>query len=565
MSIFLLLYGTIMRLNQDGYLKGCSWMKKVVPFIIALPALFLVFVFKVIPAFYSVIISTKEFDVFKGISGSKFVGMSNYSGLFKLEGFSGVIRNTVTLGTLSILLTCILAAVLIVCISKLRWRWLKTVSIAILAIPAFIPVTSFVWVFSSAFSAQTGFITKLFTSPGAQPRLLFAEPALYPFLFAIMDSLRNVFIPVIIGVLVCEYGERLDFGRIGFVIIAYFAARATMLMSPDIESVMNSSNPLIIKTSEVLDSLQYRAGFASMQYSFAGAVWVLKTIIQLVINIAVFFVLYALMPAVTTAVDRLSKKAGSVSGTIAGIIGYILFAAGSITMAVLTFIPTSGKLSAGIMVLLMDRTFAASFANTLMYSILSCIIYGLMTFMLACPLSTGSKLYSLLLIILLSISNNLIGEYILFKSWGMINTAFPVIISSGLSIAGAFALHFCVSAKLKQSSFEFADYVKASLLPLLTLVIIAFIANWGGYLYQMLYTARADQYGIGMFDRTLLNGGFSAVIQNTSGESVKLDPKNIRSAFVFISSIVPAVIGTILIALNKFLPLTAFTAQVRKG
>jgi putative aldouronate transport system permease protein len=512
------------------------------------------------------VISTKEFDVFKGMSGSKNVGISNYSELFNQEGFSGVIWNTVTLGTLSILLTCILAAMLIICISKLRWRWLKTVSIAVLAIPAFIPVTSFVWVFSSAFSAQSGFITKLFTSPGTQPRLLFAEPALYPLLFAIMDSLRSVFIPVIIGVLVCEYGQRLDFGRIGFVIIGYIAARATMLMSPDIENILNSSNPLIVKTSEVLDSLQYRAGFALMQYSFAGAAWVLKTIIQLVINIAVFYVLYALMPAVTKAVDRLSKKAGSVPGTITGVIGYVLFAAGSITMLILTFLPASGGLSDGIRILLSDRTFVISFANTFIYAIFGCIMYGFMAFMLACPLSTGSKAYPFLLIILLSLSNNFIGEYLLFRSLGMIDTAFPVIISSGLSIAGAFALHFCVCAKLKQSSFEFADYVKASLLPLLTLVLIAFIANWGGYLYQMLYTARADRYGIGMYGRMLLYGGPSAATQNSSaGKIVQLDPMVIKSAFVFISSIVPAVLGAVLIALNKFLPLTAFTAQVRKG
>jgi hypothetical protein len=163
--------------------------------------------------------------------------------------------------------------------------------------------------------------------------------------------------------------------------------------------------------------------------------------------------------------------------------------------------------------------------------------------------------------------NNKYSPMKLFESERrMINTAFPVIISSGLSIAGAFALHFCVCAKLKQSSFEFADYVKASLLPLLALVLIAFIANWGGYLYQMLYTARADRYGIGMYGRMLLYGGPSAANQYTStGEIVQLDPAVIKSAFVFISSIVPAALGAIIIALNKFLPLTAFSAQVRKG
>lgn len=541
-------------------------MKKAVLFIIALPALFLIFIFKVIPAFNTVVISTKDYDISKGIYGSKSVGMANYSGLFRTEGFSGVMRNTFMLSVLSILLTCLLAAVLIVCISGMRSRWLKSLSIAILAIPAFIPVASFVWVFSSAFSVQTGFITKLFTSPGGQPKLFFAEPALYPFLFAIMDSLRGVFIPVIIGVLVCEYGQRLDFRKIAFVILGYIAARATMLMSPDIENIMISSNPLVIKTSEVLDSFQFRVGMQLVRFSLAGAAWVLKTVIQMIINTAVFFVLYQLMPAVTSAIVRLGKKAGSVPGSIMGIIGYVLFAAGSITMLVLTFVPAPGSLSDGIRILLSDRSFRLSIANTLIYSISSCIIYGFITFMLACPLSTGSKVYSFLLVILLSLSNNFVGEYLLFKDWGMFNTAYPVIISSGLSIAGAFALHFCVSAKLKQGPFGLIDYVRASLLPLLALVIIAFIVNWGGYLYQMIYAARANLYGIGMFGRSFLFGGTAAAVGGWSIDgAVQLDPAVIKSAFVFLSSIVPTVLGAILIALNRFLPLSAFMAQIRKG
>jgi len=532
-------------------------MKKVIPFIIALPALFLVFVFKVIPGVFSVIVSTKDYNIFKGISGSESVGLSIYSELFGKDGFTGVIMNTVRLSAFSIILTCIFAVILIICISRLPWRWLKLVSMGILSIPALIPALSFVWVFSGMLSPSTGIIGKLLSSAGGPPRFLMAEPALYPFLFAIMDSLRNVYIPVIIGVLIYEYSERIDFRRVAFVILGYIAARATILMTPDIENIFSSSSPLTSKTSQVMDLFIFRSGLQQMQLSVASAAWVLKTIIQLAINIVVFFVLCFLAPSITSAVGQLKKRTNGGPGSIIGIIGYILFAAGSVAMIVLTFIPSSGGLADGLKLLLGDRNFMMAFTNSIIYSILICIIYGFAAFTLACPMTVSTKVYPFILLILLSLSNNFVGEYMFFRGLGLINTVFPMVISSGFSIAGAFALYFCVSAKLEQGSSDLGQYVKASLLPLLSIVIIAFIANGGGYLYQIIYFSKQSMDGLGLFGYKLLT--------SVAGADSQLPVDGIKSAFIFIFSIVPAVLGAILIALNKFLPLSAFTAQIRKG
>ena len=538
-------------------------MKKTIPFIIALPALLLILIFKLVPVFFTIITSMKDFNIIKGIYASPSVGLNNYSMLFKMDGFPRVIMNTFRLSLFSIVLTCILAVILIVCISRMEWRWLKLASIALLAIPAFMPVASFVRVFTSALSPDTGIITKLFLSAGAVPKLLFGDPALYPFLFAIMDSLRNVYIPVIFGVLVCENSKYIDFKRIAFVMIGYMAARATMLMSPDIENILISSNPLVYKTSDVLDSLSYRSGIMHLQLSALSAAWVIKTIIQLLISIIIFFVLNALVPSITRFVSQLGKKVKSGLGSIPGIIGYVLFAAGSITVIILTFITTSSSLSVGIKLLLENNAFMASFANSLLYCIFICILYGFMTFMLAYPLSINTKLYPLLLVVVISLSNNFIGEYIWYHNLKMVNTIIPIVVNSGLSVIGAFALHFCVSAKMKQDSPDFIQYVKASLLPLFTIVVIAFITNWGSYLYQMIYVIdESSLFGVGLYGKQIL---FNPYVDTTANSDMQTMLGNAKSAFVFLSSIIPAALGAILISLHKFLPLSAFVAQIRKG
>lgn len=538
-------------------------MRKAITFIIALPALLLIFFFKLIPAFFTVIISTKHFNISKGIFASPSAGFSSYLALFKMDGFPGIVMNTLRLNIFSIALTCILAVILIVCISGMPWRWLKLVAIAILAIPAFIPAASFVWVFSSALSPDTGVIARLFTPAGAVPRLLFGDPVLYPLLFAIMDSLRSVYIPVIIGVLACESSAHTDFRKIAIVMIGYIAARATMLMSPDIETILASANPLVSKASEVLDKFSSSNVTMASNLNILGAAWVIKTIAQLLISFIAFFILNALAPSIAGSVGRLAKKAGGALRSIPGIFGYILFAAGSITIIILTFIPTSAGLSGGMKLLLESKGFVTSFANSLLYCIFSCILYGFITFMLAYPLSAGTKLYPLFLVVLISLSNNLAGEYIWYRNLGMFNTIYPVVISSGLSVIGAFALHFCVSAKLKQDRQDFGQYLKASLLPLVTIVAIAFITYWGSYLYQMTYlTNSSSLFGVGAFGKQILFSPYPDTME--SGDMLKMI-QDAKSAFVFLSSIIPAALGAILIGLHKFLPLSAFAAQIRKG
>jgi ABC-type polysaccharide transport system permease subunit len=550
-------------------------VKKFIPFILAMPALLLLIFFKIIPIIYTVVLSTRDFffasngenNVLEGLLQKSPAGLKAYSALFGMEGFRGAVLNTLRLSAFSILLTCLLALFLIVCISKMPRRWLKLLAIILLAIPAFIPVTSFVWAFSSGLSPESGLIARLFTPEGAAPKLFFGDPALYPFLYAIMDAMRNVYIPVILGVLVCEDHSAIAFRKIAFVMAGYAAARATVFMSPDIETLMVSSNPLVAISSNVLDMIRYQSVRMTTQYNVSAAAWVFKSVLQLIICIAAYFALKALSPSVARSVGRLDKKTGSTRGAIAGILGYVLFAAGSITVILLTFIQPFGRLAEGAKILLEDNVLPTAFANSLLHGILSCVLYGIVTLLLAYPLTASRKLYPLILLVLVSLSNNFIGEYIWYHKLGMINTVFPLVLGPGLSVIGAFALHFCVTAGREAAKWDqglpgFIEYARVSLLPLLTIVAIAFLANWGGYSYQERYLGESSAWGVGFYGRQILFASLPDFMMDGDWQAKMM---NAKSAFVFLSSIVPAALGALLIGLHRIFPLSAFVSQIRKG
>jgi len=538
-------------------------LKKVIPFIIAIPALLLIFIFKIVPAVYTLLLSFKDFKIMKGIFRSPWVGMNNYKALIQSPAFRNITNNTLTLNSLSIILTVLFALALIVCISKMPNKWCKLCAIAILSIPAFIPVSSFVGVFMKAFSVDSGFINKLITSSGNDPILFFADKTLYPLLFAMMDSLRNIFIPVIIGVLICENSSKLSFKSIAIVLTGYTAVRVAMILSPDIELLHMTYNPLVYETADVFDTYSFRTGLMSMHYGSSSTVWVIKTIIQLLINIALYFLLAVLVPKISEAVKDISNKVNKSMDSIIAIIGYLLLATGSLAVIILTFIPLSSNLSEGMRLLTANRPFITAVSNSLLYSISGSIVYGFITLTLSYPLTVKTKIYPLILIIVISLINNFTGEYLIFRSMGTINTIIPVILGTGLSVAGAFALHFSISGRFGDDIPGIGQYLKEAILPLVTIVALSFIANWGGYIYQLLFLSNTNLRGIGLLGMqflTMQDNGNRALYPATPEKF-----ENVKAAFFFISSIIPVTIGTALILMSKHMPLSAFVSQIKKS
>lgn len=140
----------------------------------------------------------------------------------------------------------------------------------------------------------------------------------------------------------------------------------------------------------------------------------------------------------------------------------------------------------------------------------------------------------------------------------MANTIFPVILAS-VSVAGAFALHFVVSNRLEDQTCDLKAYLKAAVLPLLALTVLYFIGNWGGFFYQSILIADRRMFSIGMAARELISQ--AAVMQQMAGNNIEA----MKAAFILLSSIVPVALGTILICLNRVIPLTIFGAHSRKS
>lgn len=535
--------------------------KKVLPFLFAIPSLLLLLVLKIVPAVTSFAISVKNYSVIRGLKNSPTVGLENYVLLLKDEMFARSAMNTARLSLLSILATCVFATLLILLISLMPNRIVKTAALLIIAIPAFIPPVSYAGVFLRALSLSTGSLQSLITSLGMEPILFLADGSYLSLVFAVMDALRSVFVPVVIGVLACE-NEGARFGRILTVILVYALIRVTWFMSPDTENLMMISNPLNLAKGEVFDTGIYKMGLAHARFSSASAMWVIKAAVQLVLNLAVFFCADRLLPKLKGIANTLSEKVGKGSASVLSVFGYLFFALGSIGIIGAVFLPATKRFSGGtgvfegIRMLLSDGMFVSSFFRTLLCCIIGSVLYAFFTLTMAMPMLAKTKVYPLLLIIIMSISNNMIGEFLFYRFLGMHNTVYPVILSS-ISVSGAFALYFIVSNRLDEQSAGLTDYLKAAALPLLALTVLHFIGAWGGFLYDTIFIFNKELFGVGMLGRELFSQTVVMRQEAISAEAVK-------AAYILLSSIVPVVLGSLLICLNRIFPMTVFGALSRR-
>ena len=76
-----------------GRMRRESWLEL---YLFLLPAMAVTFVFKYIPM-NGIVIAFQDYNIFKGIGGSPFVGMKHFSAVFSNPDFFRVLKNTLVI------------------------------------------------------------------------------------------------------------------------------------------------------------------------------------------------------------------------------------------------------------------------------------------------------------------------------------------------------------------------------------------------------------------------------------------------------------------------------------
>ncbi|GGD48575.1 hypothetical protein [Paenibacillus nasutitermitis] len=487
-------------------------------YVLVIPALVLIVIFKFNPFLDAVRLAFTDYQPFKGMAGSDWVGMDNFKTLFDHPGFRQVLANTLSIKLIYIFYSAIGALILALVLSAVQSKRLRHIFSTLFLVPYFLP------------SVVIGYIVIMFFSPSESPVnfgdvFVLGNTRLFQPVLIVVEVLKTIGIPVLLALAAVRSKqialEQSADGRSGSywhaslspalrAVAAFMLLQLSTILSTDFELVSTLYNPLVYEVGDTLDTFHYRTGFLNAEYSMAGALWLFQFTVQLVFTLIAYllirtFLLKDLFSQSEEREGRTAKRPGGGNGI--GIAAASLYGLLVLFMLYLFFgYPlVSGKAEG----LALPDDFAM--ANYVLYVVLFLIavaVSTIITLTLAYPLTVrrlpGRNLYKLFLLLMLGLGTGSIHEFLFYKELGWVNTYYPMMVLGFFPVIHVFVVKSIFNSKyadLKAKAEEegrgelhafFHLFIPKVWKPLAALGILQFTMLWNSYVSSFLYTMRPD-------------------------------------------------------------------------
>ena len=160
-------------------------------YMLALPALTILIIFKYIPM-YGAQIAFRQFSISEGIWGSPWVGLKHFFWFFNDPFFFRIVRNTLLLGFLEVLFSFPAPIILALLLNELRNKRFKRTVQSISYMPHFLSLVVIVGIFIDLTNLRDGKINQIIEFFGGQRIQFFADPAWFRPLYIITGIWQQI-------------------------------------------------------------------------------------------------------------------------------------------------------------------------------------------------------------------------------------------------------------------------------------------------------------------------------------------------------------------------------------
>ncbi|WP_274651334.1 ABC transporter permease [Paenibacillus humicola] len=273
-----------------------KWM-----YLLALPGILYMLLFKFVP-FWGLLIAFKDYNPYKGLWGSDWIGFANFTDLFTSQVFYEMLRNTLAINLFGIVFMFPLPIVLAVMLNEVRHEAFKRINQSIVYLPHFL---SWVVVASMSFfmlSTDVGIVNKIISSLGYDTVSFLSNPHYFWGLLTVQSMWKEVgwgtiiFLAAIAGIDPGQYEAAMMDGAsrmrqiwhitlpaIRPTIIILLVLRLGHMADVGFEQVLLMSNPLVNSVAQVFDTYAYTIGILGGKISVGVTVGMFKGVVGLVL------------------------------------------------------------------------------------------------------------------------------------------------------------------------------------------------------------------------------------------------------------------------------------------
>ncbi|MEG0565798.1 MAG: ABC transporter permease subunit, partial [Hungatella sp.] len=266
-----------------------------------LPGLLYFLLFRYLPMF-GLVIAFKDYDIFKGIWASDWVGLENFKALIHSSDFWNVMKNTLMISLAKILIGFPIPVLLAILLNDIKNVKFKKITQTCIYLPHFLSWVVIGGIMLNLFSPVFGLAGEVFRALGMEPVNIMAKKDTIFWVVIFSDVWKEagwstiVFLAALTQVDLSLYeAARMDGANkfkqmlyitlpaISSIVVVMLILRIGKVMNAGFEQILVLQNPITMESIDIFDTYVYREGLGRGSYSFAAAVDTFKSVIALIL------------------------------------------------------------------------------------------------------------------------------------------------------------------------------------------------------------------------------------------------------------------------------------------
>jgi putative aldouronate transport system permease protein len=285
--------------KRNAFLQALSKDKYL--YLMLLPGVVYFILFKYVPM-YGVVIAFQDFDIFKGILQSDWVGLAVFREVFDSPEFWMILRNTILISLYKIMWGFPAPIIIAVLLNEMTSAKFKKAIQTVLYLPHFISWVVIYGVVLAIMSPNDGLVGLFYNLIGKPPHNILADPRYFRTILVASDVWKGmgwssiVYLAAITQVDPSQYESatidgagrlqkmwHITMPAIRNVVIVLLILQIGSLMHAGFEQILVMQNSAVRSISEVFDTFVYQYGLRQGNYSFATAVGLFNSVVAMIL------------------------------------------------------------------------------------------------------------------------------------------------------------------------------------------------------------------------------------------------------------------------------------------
>jgi putative aldouronate transport system permease protein len=284
---------------------GRSFRKHWQLYLLVLPPVLFFLIFKYYPMLNAVL-AFKDYNVIKGIWGSPWVGFKHFRMFFENPIFWTLVKNTLTISFYGLLAGFPIPILLALMLNEVRNQRFKRLVQLVSFAPYFISTVVMVSIIMLFLAPRLGFVNVALNYFGLGPKNYLGDPGMFSSIFVWSDIWQTagysavVYLAALASVDPTLYEAakvdgasriqkiiNVDLPGILPTITIILILNVGSIMALGFEKIYLLQNNLNISSSQIISTYVYKIGLLNANYSFATAVGLFNSVINLVLLVSV--------------------------------------------------------------------------------------------------------------------------------------------------------------------------------------------------------------------------------------------------------------------------------------